>query len=53
MVVSIFSMLNKNRKKRFFEKSFLLTDVNLDVMLGMLFLIISNININFQAQELQ
>ncbi len=53
MVVSTFFVLDKNGKKMFFEESFLLTDVKLDVMLKMSFLIISNIDVDFQAQELQ
>ena len=47
MVVSTFCVLDKYGKERFFEKSFLLADVNLGVIFGMLFLTISNINIDF------
>ena len=53
MVVSIFSILDKDGKKMFFEESFLLVNVNLDIMLKMFFLTISNADINFQAQDLQ
>ena len=49
IVVSIFSMSDKDGKEKFFEKNFLLADVNLDIILKMLFLIMSNANINFQA----
>ena len=53
MVVSTFSELDKDNKERFFEEGFLLADVKPDVMLEMLFLTISNINIDFQAQNFQ
>ena len=49
MIVSIFSILDKDGKKRFFKKSFLLADVNPDVMLKIYFLTINNVDINFQA----
>ena len=52
MVVSIFSMLDKDGRKSFFEKSFLLVDVNLDIVLEILFLTMSNADINFQARDL-
>ena len=52
MVVSNFSILDKDDKKRFFEKSFLLADIKLDVMLEMLFLTMSNTDINFQIWDL-
>ncbi len=53
MVVSIFSELDKDGMKRFFEESFLLADVKLDVVLGTLFLIMNNVDIDFQARDLQ
>lgn len=49
MVVFIFSMLDKNSRERFFEESFLLVDVKPDIVLEMLFLTMSNINVDFQA----
>ena len=49
LVVFTFSVLDKDDKERFFEKSFLLADAKLDIVLGMPFLTISNANINFQA----
>ena len=53
MVVSTFFVLNKDDKEKFFEESFLLADVKLDIMLGMLFLTMNNANIDFQAWDLQ
>ncbi len=53
MVVSTFSVSDKDGRKRFFEESFLLADVKPDVVLEMLFLTISNADINFEARDLQ
>ncbi len=52
MVVSIFSMLDKDSRRTFFEKNFLLADVKPDEVLGMPFLTISNADIDFQALDL-
>ena len=40
-------MLDKDDKKRFFEKNFLLADVKPDIVLGMAFLTMSNTDIDF------
>ena len=53
IINSIFSVLDKDNRKRFFKESFLFADVNLDVLLGMFFLIINNADIDFQAYDLQ
>ena len=53
MIVSIFFVSDKDDWERFFEKSLLLVDVNLDVVLGMLFPIISNVDVDFQVWNLQ
>ena len=45
-------MSDKDGRKKFFEKSFLLADVKLDIVLEMPFLIMSNVDINFQARDL-
>ncbi len=42
-------MSNKDSNERFFEKSFLLADIKLDVILEIPFLTMSNADINFQA----
>ena len=52
MIVSTFSMSDKDDRERFFEKSFLLADVNPEVVFGILFLTMSNTNVDFQAQNL-
>ena len=52
MVVFTFSISNKDSRERFFEESFLLADVNPNIVLEMLFLTMSNVDIDFQAQDL-
>ena len=49
IIISTFSLSNKNDRERFFDKSFLLTNVNLDILLKILFLIMSNTDVNFLA----
>ncbi len=53
MVVSTFSVSDKDGRERFFEESFLLADVSPDIVLGMIFLTISNADVDFQAWDLQ
>ena len=53
MVVSTFSLLDKDGRERFFKKSFLLADVKPNIMLGMLLLTMSNANVDFQAWNSQ
>ncbi len=53
IVVSTFSMLDKDGREMFFEESILLADVKPDIVLGMPFLIMSNTNVDFQAWDLQ
>ncbi len=52
MVISIYFVLNKDGRVRFFKKSFLLANVKQNIVLKMLFLIIINANINFKIQAL-
>ncbi len=53
MVVSTFSISDKDGRERFFEENFLLANVKLDIVLGMPFLTMSNADVNFQARNLQ
>ena len=53
MIISTFFISNKNDRDRFFEENFLLADINLNVIFEMLWLIISNADIDFQARDLQ
>ncbi len=53
MVVSTFSVSDKDRRERFFEESFLLANISPDIVLGMPFLTMSNADVDFQARDLQ
>ncbi len=53
MVVSTFSVSDKDGRERFFEESFLLADVKSDVILGIPFLTMSNADVDCQACNLQ
>ncbi len=47
MVVFTFSVADKDGRKRFFEESFLSADVKPDIVLGIPFLTMSNVNVDF------
>lgn len=47
MVIVVFSVNDKNRKVRFFEKNFLLANVSLDVVFRISFLILNNTDFRF------
>ncbi len=49
MVVSTFFVSDKDGRERFFEESFLLADVKLDIVFEMFFLIMSNADVDFQV----
>lgn len=51
-VIAAFSIHNKARKVCFFEETFLLADISIDVALRIFFFILSNANIYFTNQEL-
>ncbi len=52
MVVFTFSVSDKDGRKRFFEESFLLANLKPDIVLEMLFLTMSNADVDFQARHL-
>ena len=49
LIIFTFFVSNKDDGKRFFKESFLLAEVKLERVLGMLFLTMSNIDIDFEA----
>lgn len=53
MVVFIFSVSDKNGKKRFFDVKFPLADLIPDIFFRISFLTMSNVNVDFQARDLQ
>ena len=52
MVVTAFSIMDKTNQVRFFEKTFVVANISLEVVLGMSFLILSNADVDFSGQEL-
>lgn len=52
MVVSIFSMSDKDDWMRFFEKNFLFVNEKLNIVLVISFLTIDNANVNFTTTDL-
>lgn len=52
IIVFIFFLFNKDRYIRFFEYINLLANVSLDTVLEILFLIISNVDIDFETQDM-
>ncbi len=52
MVVTIFSILDKDKRERFFKESFLLADVKPDIVFGISFLTMNNADVDFQAWDL-
>ena len=53
IVVTAFSVVNKANQVKFFEKTFLMANLSPKVVLGMPFLTLSSINVDFLDQELR
>ena len=53
MVVAAFLVEDKTNRVSFFEKTFLVTNVSPEVVLGMLFLILSGADVDFLGRELR
>ena len=53
MVVAAFSVMDKANRVRFFKETFLVANVSPEVVLGILFLILSNADIDFSSRDLQ
>lgn len=49
MTIATFSVQDKLGWNRFFKETFLLTDTSMEVVLGMLFLSLSNADIDFEV----
>ena len=52
MVIAAFSLTDQANRVRFFEKTFLVANISPDVVLGMLFFTLSDVNIDFLKREL-
>ena len=53
MVVAAFSMVDKANRVRFFEETFLVANVSPKVVLGILFLTLSNADVDFSSRDLR
>ena len=53
IVVAVFSVIEKANRVRFFEKTFLVANISLEMVFGILFLILSNADINFSGWKLR
>ena len=52
MVIAAFQVVNKLGRSRFFQETFLLADISMEVVLGMPFLSLSNADVQFAEKEL-
>lgn len=53
MIITSFQLDDKDRESYFFEETFLLADISMDITFGILSLILGNVKINFNNQELK
>lgn len=53
IVITSFHVNNKDRKSRFLKETFLFADIRMDFAFEMLFLTLSNVEINFNNRELK
>ena len=53
MVVAAFLVVNKANRIRFFEETFLVANVSLEIVLRMLFLILSSVDVDFLGLKLR
>ena len=53
MVITAFSVMEKVNRVRFFEETFLVANVSLEIVLGMPFLTLSNADVDFLGRELR
>lgn len=52
IVISFFLVDDKDKKSQFFKESFILTAISMDTSFGMIFLTLSNIEVNFNNVSL-
>ena len=53
MVVTSFSIIDKRNRVRFFEETFLMANISLEVVFGMPYLILSGANVDFLSHALR
>lgn len=52
IIITSFQILNKLKKVRYFQKIFLVANINIKIVFEIFFFIFSNININFTQKKL-
>ena len=52
MAIAAFQVVNKLSRFLFFQKTFLLADISMEVVLGISFLIVCNVDVQFAEKEL-
>lgn len=52
-MIVLFQVDNKNGESRFFEETFLLANISIDITFRMPFFILNNVEVNFNNQELR
>ena len=52
MIVAVFLVTDQVDRVKFFEKTFLIINISLDVVFGMFFLTLSSANVNFSKRKL-
>ena len=53
MVVAALSLINKSNQVKFFKETFLVANISPEIVYGMLFLTLSNANVDFLDRELR
>lgn len=53
MIVVAFFITDQANKVKFFEKTFLITNISLEIVFIMFFFILSGINVNFLRKKLR
>lgn len=52
IIIALFKIDDKDKKSHFFEKTFLLTNIGINIAFKMLFLILNNVELNFNDRQL-
>ena len=52
IIIAAFQVVDKLGRSRFFQETFLLADISIEVVLGIVFLTLSNANVEFAKKEL-
>lgn len=53
MVIALFQVNDQDKKDCLFKKKFLLTDISMNIAFRLFFLILSNIEVNFNNREIK